>query len=68
MRFPIDILYLDADNMVLHAQEKLSPWRIAPVMMRARTVVELPPGTIRRTSTAVGDTVEFGSNGAGVTA
>src|ERR1043166_3817632 len=51
MRFPIDVVYLNADNKVVYLQENLRPWRIAPVRLSAASVVELPPGTISQTQT-----------------
>ena len=59
MRFPIDALYLDRDRKVIHVEEALKPWRLAAVRAQAASVLELPPGTIRETSTAVGDQVDI---------
>jgi uncharacterized membrane protein (UPF0127 family) len=38
MRFPIDVVYLDSDKIVVHMEENLKPWRLAPVRMRAASV------------------------------
>lgn len=57
MRFPIDILYLDGDGRVLRVARAMPPWRVGPVVRGCRTIVELPPGTIERTQTAVGDSI-----------
>ena len=59
MRFPIDALYLDRDRKVVHLEEALKPWRLAAVRAHAASVLELPPGTIRETSTALGDQVDI---------
>jgi uncharacterized membrane protein (UPF0127 family) len=58
MRFPIDIIYLDADSVVLHCEENVKPWRMAPIVMYAESVIELPVHTIWYTGTAVGDKIE----------
>lgn len=59
MRFPIDAVYLDSGGKVLRLYRELAPWRIASVIFRCRSVLELPPGTLDRTHTEVGDTLEF---------
>ena len=60
MRFPIDVAYLDNDKTVVHLEENLKPWRVAPVRLRATSVLELPGSTLHATQTAVGDTIEIG--------
>ena len=45
MRFPIDVIYLDGDKVVVHIEENLKPWRVAPVRLRAASVLELPDRT-----------------------
>lgn len=40
MRFPLDVVYLDADGKVLRVIEKLRPWRLGPVIREARYVLE----------------------------
>jgi uncharacterized membrane protein (UPF0127 family) len=59
MRFPIDVVYLDGDKVVVHLEENLKPWRLAPVRMRAASVLELPPQTLHATGTALGDKIEI---------
>ncbi|HUK17536.1 MAG TPA: DUF192 domain-containing protein [Bryobacteraceae bacterium] len=60
MRFAIDVVYLDRDKVVVHLEPNLQPWRLAPVRLRATSVLELPDNTLRSTSTAVGDQIEIG--------
>jgi uncharacterized protein len=55
MRFPIDVLYLDRNKVVVHLEQGLKPWRVAPVRMAATSVLELPEGTLRSTGTLIGD-------------
>lgn len=59
MRFPIDVLYLDRANNVLHLEEDLKPWRFAPVRIAAASVLELPIHTITRTQTVIGDLIDI---------
>lgn len=59
MRFPIDVIYLDSNSTVIHVQEAMQPWRIAPVRMSAASVLELPASTVAHTATQLGDTVEI---------
>jgi uncharacterized membrane protein (UPF0127 family) len=59
MRFPIDVLYLDNDKIVVHIENQLKPWRVAPVRMRATSVLELPECTIESTGTSLGDKIEI---------
>ncbi len=59
MRFPIDVVYLDGDKVVVHLERNLKPWRLAPLRARATSVLELPGDTVSSTGTAVGDEIEI---------
>ena len=59
MGFPIDVIYLDEGLKVVHVEQNLRPWRVAPVRMQATSVIELPSDTIRETGTGVGDRIEI---------
>ncbi len=65
MRFPIDVVYLDRDKVVVYLEENLKPWRLAPVRLRANSVLELPGSTLSSTQTAVGDKIEISIGQAG---
>ena len=54
MRFPLDIVYLDRDLRVVKTVERLKPWRVSAAR-GAKSVLELPAGTIARTRTERGD-------------
>jgi uncharacterized membrane protein (UPF0127 family) len=56
MRFPIDVLFLDADECVLKVVHNLEPWRFAAAR-GAKYVVELPSGTLVRHDIEVGDLI-----------
>jgi uncharacterized protein len=59
MRFAIDAVYLDRDRNVIHLEEDLQPWRVAAVRVHATSVLELPTGTIRASSTMPGDRIDI---------
>jgi uncharacterized membrane protein (UPF0127 family) len=65
MRFPIDVIYLDSDKVVVHLEENLKPWRLAPVRLKATSVLELPCRTLSSTQTAIGDKIEIALGQAG---
>ena len=62
MLFSIDLLFLSKDKEVVHLQEYVRPFRISKVTLKAVSVLELPPHTIYRTGTRVGDQLEISSS------
>jgi len=54
MKFPIDVLFLDRDGVVLAAYEQVRPWRIVPSVRGARVALELPAGAIESGAIRVG--------------
>jgi uncharacterized membrane protein (UPF0127 family) len=54
MRFALDVLFLDRNGMALRLAANVRPWRICGPMWRARTVIELPAGTLARQQLAQG--------------
>src|SRR5437899_8169355 len=59
MRFPIDVLYLNEEKTVVHLEQDLKPWRVAPVRMQAPSVIELPRNILHSTGTSLGDEIEI---------
>ncbi|HVM91195.1 MAG TPA: DUF192 domain-containing protein [Terriglobales bacterium] len=59
MRFAIDAIYLDRDRKVVHLEEDLKPWRLAAVRIVAASVLEVPTGVIRGSSTMLGDQIDI---------
>lgn len=45
MRFPIDVVFIDADGVVLKVIERLRPWRVSPRVPGADACLELLAGT-----------------------
>jgi uncharacterized membrane protein (UPF0127 family) len=63
MVFPIDLIFLSREKEVVHVEEHLRPFRISRVSLKATSVLELPPHTIYRTGTRVGDRLEIAALG-----
>jgi len=62
MRFPIDVAYLDSDQVIVHVETGLRPWRFAPIRFQAASVLELPEHTLEATGTTIGDELEIHPN------
>ena len=63
MRFPIDAVFLDADQVVIKVEHEIGPWRTVSCR-GAREVVELPAGECHRRGLEVGDRVAWASRSA----
>jgi uncharacterized membrane protein (UPF0127 family) len=59
MKFVFDAVFLDREMKVVHLMHEMKPWRISPIKGTAHGVLELPPGTITRSGTQVGDQFEL---------
>jgi uncharacterized membrane protein (UPF0127 family) len=59
MRFPIDVLFLSPDDSVVRALHWLPPWCVIRMHRGALSVLELPAGTLARTSTQAGHRIFF---------
>lgn len=64
MRIPIDAVFLDPEQRVITTLSALVPWRATRIYRKARTVLELPAGTLTASRTAEGDQLEFRSSSA----
>jgi uncharacterized protein len=53
--FPIDLIYLDENNRVIHLVEYFPSFRIGPIKTQAGSVLELPTHTIYSSHTQSGD-------------
>jgi len=56
MRFPIDVVFLDGDHVVVGIEQSLAPWKTAG-RRGAKAVVELAAGECERRGLQVGDRV-----------
>lgn len=59
MRFPIDVVYLDTNKLVVHLEQNLKPWRMGKIRISAASVIELPGNTLIDSRTEVGDEIEI---------
>jgi len=59
MRFAIDVVYLNSNQVVVHLEENIKPWSFAPVRIDSATVLEVPSHTIWNSGTRVGDQIEL---------
>jgi len=58
MRFPIDVIFVRRDGLVLKTRAAMPAWKMA-FGWRAYAVVELPAGTMAEASVSVGDRLEL---------
>ncbi len=59
MRFPVDVVFLSREHLVIRAISALRPWRLTRVYPRAAMVVELKAGTVSHTATREGDALQL---------
>jgi len=59
MRFPIDVIYLDAAYKIVHLEENVRPWTLGPVKIEAGSVLEVPQHTIYNSGTRLNDELEI---------
>ncbi|NMB46829.1 MAG: DUF192 domain-containing protein [Firmicutes bacterium] len=55
MWFDFDAVYLNRQYKIIHIIECLPPNRRGPMLKEAYAVLELPPGSVAATATAIGD-------------
>lgn len=58
MRFPIDLVYLDQNCVVKKVRSRVRPGRMS-ACLSARSVIELPAGTVDGTGTIAGDRISM---------
>lgn len=59
MLFPIDVVVLDRGWNVLALRRRMRAFRMTRLFWKAAAVLELPPGMLDSTATAVGDMLAF---------
>jgi uncharacterized membrane protein (UPF0127 family) len=58
MKFAIDVLFLNKKRQIVKIRESMGLWRMSG-SLSARSVLELPAGTCKRTGTVKGDQLEL---------
>jgi len=66
MRFPIDIIFINSDRMVVDIRHSVKPiggdpktWRIYKPKQKCKYVLEVNAGLASKTGTEIGDTLSF---------
>jgi uncharacterized membrane protein (UPF0127 family) len=59
MKFPIDVVFLNKNQLVVGLISAMAPYRLSSVHLRSFSVLELPNGTIKKSRTEVGDQFEI---------
>jgi uncharacterized membrane protein (UPF0127 family) len=59
MSIPIDVLYIGSDGRVLAMDVAMRPWAMGRMIRGAKSVLEMPTGTITATGTAIGDQLQI---------
>lgn len=59
MRFPIDVIGLDRNFVIVKLWRALQPFRVTAMHWKIGSVLELPAGTIDSTNTQVSDRLRF---------
>jgi len=59
MSFPIDVLYLDDQLKVVHVIQNMKPYQRGPMLLSARSVLELPANTLKHANTRENDLIEL---------
>lgn len=55
MRFPIDVAFIDSKGRIIKTICGMRPFRISAIYLNAVFCIELPAGTLKKTSTQPGD-------------
>ncbi|MDD5681431.1 MAG: DUF192 domain-containing protein, partial [Candidatus Omnitrophica bacterium] len=55
MRFAIDVIFVDSKNRIIRTIRNMRPFRISGIYLSALFSIELPAGTLEKTSTQTGD-------------
>ena len=59
MRFPVDLIYLDAENQVVKTQSRVQPFKFSAGNSQTHSVLEMSEGFIVRNHWVVGDKLEI---------
>jgi len=57
--YPIDVLFLDKNNVVIEIKEHFAPFSFYNPKNKSKYIIELPKSTIKETKTKKGDKIEF---------
>ena len=57
--YPIDVLFLDKNKIVVEIKENFKPFTFYTPRKKARYIIEVPDGIIKKTKTEIGYTINF---------
>ena len=57
--FPIDVLFLDKNKKVVELKENFRPFTFYTPKAKAKYVIELPKGAVKKSKTEIGDIIFF---------
>ncbi len=60
MNFAIDTIFVDQNMVVKKSFENIKPWRLSQIVWHARSVIELPAGTLKNSRVDIGDELYVG--------
>ena len=55
MHFAIDAIFVDSNNRIIKSIRSMQPFRISGIYLNALFCIELPAGSLEKTSTQTGD-------------
>jgi uncharacterized membrane protein (UPF0127 family) len=59
MNFPVDVLFLERDHLVVEQLPNFPTNRISPFIFRAKSVLVLPVNSIEKSQTNIGDRIDI---------
>lgn len=59
MAFPIAVLFLSEENVIVHISSEMKPQRLSPIVKGAKKVLELHPETLKAVPLQVGQKLVF---------
>lgn len=59
MKFPIDAIFLDSGNTVVHICHEIRPWRVSPLIGKAEAVLECAGGLAGSFRLELGHQLDF---------
>ena len=62
MKFAIDALFLDKEGVVVGVLEDFAPGKMSRIFGKAKSCLELPAGTVKKTGTTLGDVISRQAN------
>jgi len=57
--YPIDVLFLNKNKIVIEIKENFMPFTFHIPKKKAKYVIEIPKGTIKKSKTKIKDKIEF---------